>query len=201
MIRCPRCGAKNKDNTPYCNKCRFPLRRLNKQRPPHTNSKKSKRNFKLPKMFQNIKKKHLFLVIAIIIIIAISCVYMFGDKHVDVGGVKFTIPNQFNEKYSDKILNYTGNNSNPHISIDYNLKVYEDDKGNEIAIDVSSPTGKQLFSDDVLDKSQHGTATTLNNQNGYFINSTQYKYAFEYVKYGKLVCIRGDNLKLIESVI
>lgn len=201
MIRCPRCGAKNKDSATYCNKCRFPLRRLNKKRAPQTKSKKPKRNFKLPNRFQNINKKHLFIVIAVIIIIAISCLYMFGDKHVDVGGVKFTIPNQFNEKYSDKILNYTGNNSNPHISIDYNLKVYEDNKGNKIVIDVSSPTGKQVFSEDALDKDHPGTSTTINDQKGYFINSTQYKYAFEYVKYGKLVCIRGNDLKLIESII
>lgn len=201
MIRCPRCGAKNKDSATYCNKCRFPLRRLNNNRTQQAKSKKTKRSFKLPKIFQNINKKRLIAIIVIIIVIAVACTYMFGDKHVDVGGVKFTLPNQFNEKYSDKMVNYTGNNSSPHVSIDYDLKVYKDNKGNEIAIDVSSPTGKHVFSEDVLDNGQHGKATTINDQKGYFINTTQYKYAFEYVKYGKLVCVRGNDLKLIESII
>lgn len=208
MIRCPRCGAKNKNYAPYCGRCRYPfkkqkrVKKQQKQKLVGKQTKKPKRTFKLPKRLQNINKKRLYTVIGIILIVSIAGFYIFGDKHVDVGGVKFTIPNQFDEKYSDQLLNFTGSNqSNLHDPVDYHLKVYVDDKGNEISIDVTTPSGKRVFSEDALDKSHTGTATVINDQKGYYTNSSQFKYSFEYIKHGNLVCVRANNLKYIKAIV
>lgn len=201
MIRCPRCGAKNKDHAPYCGRCRYPFKKQAKRPQKKKQAKKPKRTFKLPKRLQNINKKRLAIVIIVILAVAIAGYYIFGDKHVDVGGLKFTIPNSFDEKYSDQLVNYTGANNTSHEPIDYSLKVYENDKGDELAIDVSAPSGKRVFTDNALEHGTTGELATINGQEGYFINSTQFEYSFEFIKHGKLVCVRSNNMTFIESVV
>lgn len=216
MIRCPRCGAINRDDAQYCGKCKVrfkkpkrpqDLKKVKRVKKAKKQPKKPKRTFKMPKIpvpkrLQNINKRRLFAVIAIIVIVAVAGFYIFGDKHVDVGGIKFSIPNQFNEKYADELINYTGsNNTARHEPIDYHLKVYADDKGQEIAIDVSAPSGKRVFSEDALERTHTGTASAVNGQEGYFVNSTQFKYSFEFIKHGKLVCVRSNEMKFIEAVV
>ncbi|MDO5849067.1 MAG: zinc-ribbon domain-containing protein [Methanobrevibacter sp.] len=241
MIKCPRCGSKNKEGSKICSNCGYILnkhksngvsgkkttpKRTPKRRPKskrvstldnpqkivHLNKKKSNRISRLENMIakreptkferklQSLTRRQVFLIVLIIAVVAFSAYYVFGDKTVDVGGVKFTVPNDFQQTYSDQIENYTvGNGANAQ-TVDYYWKVLENSKGDEISIDVCTPPGGGVFKESVFD-GHAGKKVTINGHEGYYIEDHQYKYSFEFLKHGKIVGVRSNNLTFIKKVV
>lgn len=146
------------------------------------------------------ENKNLLLILVVVIaVVAVAAVVVVnGNSGVDIGGLKFNIPEKFVENTQRSI-----NTTNTTVSgVTVNKTVKQFDNGNESIIifvfeTESSDVAKQKHNEDVKPQ---GETKTINGKEGTYMKDSM-DVGFSYCDNNYIVTIRSTNDTLLESVV